>query len=60
MGGTVIAARLQAFEDELRQATQPASHEATARQLHESLLAFVAGLADAVRSQATAARVGHE
>ena len=49
IGGTAFAARLQAFEAELQQASEPAHHAAKARQLHESLVAFVARLAEAVR-----------
>lgn len=49
MGGTELAARLQAFETELAQASDFGHHEATAQQLHESLVAFVARLAAAVR-----------
>jgi len=49
IGGTALAARLQAFEADLQHASEPAHHAATARQLHESLVAFVARLAEAVR-----------
>ena len=49
MGGTALAERLQAFETELIHASEPAHHAATAQRLHESLVAFVARLSEAVR-----------
>jgi PAS domain S-box-containing protein len=49
MGGTALAARLQAFEAALQQASEPTLHAATAQHLHQSLVAFVAKLAEAVR-----------
>ncbi len=49
LGGTALSARLQAFEAELQHASDPARHAATAQHLHESLVAFVARLAEAVR-----------
>ena len=48
IGGTVLAERLKAFEAELHRASEAGPHEATARHLHASLVAFVARLAEAV------------